>query len=149
MLISRTSHLSVNNIDNTAYEEFDLCWLGWYNEKEKCADIFTAFIPCFILLLGHNVMQTKKVKLAAGRVRYYFNPLFNSLFSLIINMVTRRCGSIYLGIIVLYAYMSSFLCVLKIIGISVSSVVAFVYFRGWLRCAKWKARSYIGRGLVR
>ena len=29
MLISRTSHLSVNNIqaDNTAYEEFDLCWL--------------------------------------------------------------------------------------------------------------------------
>ena len=75
--------------------------------------------PCFILFLGHNVMQTKKVKLAAGRVRYYFNPLFNSLFSLIINMVTRRCGSIYLGIIVVYAYMSSFLCVLKIIGISV------------------------------
>ena len=24
-----------------------------------------------------------------------------------------------------------------------------VYFRGWLRCVKWKARSYTGRGLVR
>ena len=30
-----------------------------------------------------------------------------------------------------------------------SSVVAFAYFRGWLRCVKWKAWSYIGRGLVR
>ena len=57
-------------------------------------------------------MQTKKVKLAAGRVRYYFNPLFNSLFSLIIiNMVTRCCGNIYLGIIVLYAYVKFFMCI--------------------------------------
>ena len=56
-------------------------------------------------------MQTKKVKLAAGRVRYYFNPFFNSLFSLIINMVTRRCGNIYLGIIVLYAYVKFFMCI--------------------------------------
>ena len=57
---------------------------------------------------------------------------------------TRCCGSVYLGVNAL-GVCEVFFCVLGMCELCGS----FVYFRGWLRCVKWKAWSYIGRGLVR
>ena len=56
------------------------------------------------------------------------------------NAQTRRYESVYLGLDVL-GVCEVFLCLLGMHEWC-SSVV---YFRGWLRCVKWKAWSYIGR----
>ena len=57
--------------------------------------------------------------------------------------LTRRCGSVCLGVGVLRVR-EIFKCVLGMRE-ECSSVV---YFRGWLRCVKWKKWSYIAHQLV-
>ena len=57
----------------------------------------------------------------------------------------RRCGSLYLGVDVPGVWEAFFVCVLGMCG----QCSGIVYFRGWLRCVKWKAWSYVGRELVR
>ena len=58
-------------------------------------------------------MQTKKVKLAAGRVRYYFYPLFNSVFSLIVNKYGNKTlrEHIFGHQCTICIYMKFFMCI--------------------------------------